>query len=157
MIDVENLKEQIVLFVEDEELAREKLAKYLSKLFKKVITASNGLDGFEKFQQSFKSDEKIDLIISDINMPIMDGLEMLEHIREIDLELPIVFTTARSEVEHILKAIDLNVSAYILKPIDTTVLLDKLLGICEKRYIHIQLDEKQQELEKYLQPAWQKK
>lgn len=151
MINTEILENQIVLFVEDEDLAREKLGKFLNKLFKKVILASNGLEGFEKYQTASKTDEKIDLIISDINMPIMNGLEMLENIREIDHSLPIIFTTARSEIENILRAIDLNVSAYILKPIDTSILVKKLLEVCEKKYIHIQLDEKQHELEKYLQ------
>ena len=48
------LKNQTVLFVEDEELAREKLAKLLSKLFKEVILASNGLEGLEKYEKSKK-------------------------------------------------------------------------------------------------------
>ena len=113
------LKDLRVLFVEDEELAREKLAKLLSKLFKEVVLASNGLDGLEKYQKSKATNEKIDLIISDINMPILNGLEMLERIRAIDPFVPLIFTTARSETDNLLRAIDLNVSNYIIKPIDT--------------------------------------
>ena len=63
MLDSEFLKNQTVLFVEDEELAREKLAKLLSKLFKTVILAINGDDGLKKFKESYNSNEKIDLII----------------------------------------------------------------------------------------------
>ena len=140
------LKQLNVLFVEDEELAREKLGKILGKLFNNVTLASNGLDGFEKFRNSH-----IDLIISDINMPIMDGLEMLKNIREINSEIPIIFTTARNEIDNILKAIDLSVSAYIIKPIDTTLLLAKIVEACEKKFIKFQLVEKQNELEKYLE------
>ncbi len=151
MIDSEFLKNQTVLFVEDEELAREKLAKLLSKLFKTVILAINGEEGLKKFKESYDSDEKIDLIISDINMPIMNGLEMIERIREIDLNVPLIFTTARSETENIIKAIDLNVSSYIIKPIDTTLLIKKISDACEKQYIQSQLDEKQYKLKKYLE------
>lgn len=144
------LKNQRVLFVEDEELAREKLAKLLSKLFKEVVLASNGLEGLNKFEKSKLTDEKIDLIISDINMPIMNGLDMLEKIREIDYFVPAIFTTARSESENILKAIDLNVSNYIIKPIDTTILIKKITEVCEKTFFETELQDKQKELQKYL-------
>lgn len=150
MFSTDFLKSQTVLFVEDEELAREKLAKLLSKFFNNVITASNGSEGLEKFKSSLNSDNKIDLIISDINMPLMNGLEMLENIRKIDTVIPAIFTTARNEIDNILKAIDLNVSNYILKPIDTDVLLKRISEACEKKYIQSQLDAKKQELEKYL-------
>ena len=97
------LKNQKVLFVEDEDLAREKLGKLLSKLFGDVVLASNGFEGFEKYQKSRVTNQKIDLIISDINMPIMNGLEMLEKIREIDPFIPVILTTARNETQNILK------------------------------------------------------
>jgi PAS domain S-box-containing protein len=144
------LKNQRVLFVEDEELAREKLAKLLSKLFKEVVLASNGLEGLNKFEKSKLTNEKIDLIISDINMPIMNGLDMLEKIREIDYFVPAIFTTARSESDNILKAIDLNVSNYIIKPIDTTILIKKITEVCEKTFFETELQDKQKELQKYL-------
>ena len=150
MFSQEFLKEQVVLFVEDEDLAREKLAKLLNKLFKEVIVASNGLEGLEKFQKAKESNHVIDLIISDINMPIMNGLDMLENIRKIDENIPLIFTTARSESENILRAVDLNVSNYIIKPIDTTILIKKISEICEKKYIKIKLEEKRKEFEKYL-------
>jgi CheY-like chemotaxis protein len=144
------LKKQRVLFVEDEELAREKLAKLLSKLFKEVILASNGLEGLEKFEKSKITNEKIDLIISDINMPIMNGLDMLEKIREIDYFIPAIFTTARSETDNLVRAIDLNVSNYIIKPIDTTILVKKITEVCEKSFFETELQDKQKELQKYL-------
>lgn len=150
MLTPDFLKNLRVLFVEDEELAREKLAKLLSKLFKEVVLASNGLDGLEKYEKSRITGEKIDLIISDINMPIMNGLEMLEKIREFDPIIPLIFTTARGESENLLKAIDLNVSNYIMKPIDTVVLVKKITEVCEKTFFETQLQDKQNELQKYL-------
>lgn len=150
MFDMEYLKSQTVLFVEDEELAREILANMLSKVFKKVLTAANGLEGLEKFEES-KSSNEIDLIISDINMPIMNGLDMLEKIREIDSTIPVIFVTARNETNNILRAIDLNVTNYIIKPIQTDVLLKKIADACEKKFISNELNEKKEELENYLE------
>ena len=146
MFDMEYLKSQTVLFVEDEELAREILANMLSKVFKKVLTAANGLEGLEKFEES-KSSNEIDLIISDINMPIMNGLDMLEKIREIDSTIPVIFVTARNETNNILRAIDLNVTNYIIKPVQMDIMLSKIKEACEKKYIRKQLDEKKEELE----------
>ena len=144
MFDMEYLKSQTVLFVEDEELAREILANMLSKVFKKVLTAANGLEGLEKFEES-KSSNEIDLIISDINMPIMNGLDMLEKIREIDSTIPVIFVTARNETNNILRAIDLNVTNYIIKPVQMDIMLSKIKEACEKKYIRKQLDEKKEE------------
>ena len=150
MFDMEYLKSQTVLFVEDEELAREILANMLSKVFKKVLTAANGLEGLEKFEES-KSSNEIDLIISDINMPIMNGLDMLEKIREIDSTIPVIFVTARNETNNILRAIDLNVTNYIIKPVQMDIMLSKIKEACEKKYIRKQLDEKKEELENNLE------
>ena len=151
MPNIEYLRTQTVLYVEDEELAREVLAKILSKLFKKVITATNGLEGLENFKKYKDTQEAIDLIISDINMPIMNGLDMLEDIRKIDADVPAIFVTARNEISNILKAIDLNVSNYVIKPIQTDILLGKIFDACEKKYIEKQLEDKQKELAIYLE------
>ena len=151
MFDIEYLKSQSILFVEDEELARDLLAKILSKIFKKVYTASNGAEGLEKFKNSKSSNEKIDLIISDINMPIMDGLEMLEDIRKIDSSIPVIFVTARNETANLIKAIDLNVANYIIKPVQTDILIKKIADACEKKYITEKFNEKKEELENYLE------
>ena len=151
MFDLKYLKSQTVLFVEDEEVAREILAKVLSKMFKNVITASNGLEAYEKFERASLSSDKIDLIISDINMPIVNGLDMLENIRKIDNFVPAIFVTARSETSNILRAIDLNVTNYIIKPIQTDVLLKKIADACEKKFISNELNEKKEELENYLE------
>ena len=151
MHDMEYLKTQNVLFVEDEDLAREILAKLLSKMFKNVITASNGSEGFNKFKAATESSNKIDLIISDINMPIVNGLDMLENIRKIDKSVPVIFLTARNETNNILRAIDLNVTNYIIKPVQTNILIEKIADTCEKRIIQNKLKEKKEELEGYIE------
>ena len=120
-----------ILFVEDEDLAREKLGKFLRRKFEEVELCANGLEGFLKFQEAFNNGKKFDFILSDINMPKMDGLEMLEKIREIDDEIPCIFLTARNESENLIKAISLHVTEYILKPIDLEVITQKLNTLCD--------------------------
>lgn len=72
-------KDQIrVLYVEDEDLAREKLGKFLKRRFEEVELCANGLDGFLKFQEFSNQNKKFDLIISDINMPKWMGLKCLK-------------------------------------------------------------------------------
>lgn len=150
MINKSFLSTISVLYVEDEELAREKLCKLLTKLFKRVDTAKNGKDGLEKFQESINTNTTYDLIISDINMPIKNGIEMLADIRKLDAEIPFIYTTARSESENLLKAIELNANHYILKPIDLQDLVLKAQTVCEKNYLKKELIEKQKEMENFL-------
>ena len=76
------IKKLKVLYVEDEEAARNIFGKFLDKKFETSISCSNGLEAFIEFDKSIKDGEPFDLIISDINMPKMDGIELLEKIRE---------------------------------------------------------------------------
>lgn len=150
MFDKEFLKQLTILYVEDEDLARTQLAKILNRLFDKVIEAKNGLEGFELYQEYKLNDKKIDLILSDINMPKMNGIEMLEKIREHDSEIPIIYTTARSETEYLLKAISLNANHYAIKPIDKEDVILRIQKVCEKKYYEELIKQKSQELKEYL-------
>ncbi|RXJ88184.1 response regulator [Arcobacter sp. CECT 8985] len=150
MINKDFLKKLTILYVEDEELAREKLAKTLKRLFKTVYLAPNGMEGYLQFQKLHLAKTPVDLVLSDINMPKMSGIEMLEQIRELDSEVPFIFTTARSESENLLKAIELKANHYILKPIDTEDVILKSQEVCLKKYYERMLTLKNEELEKYL-------
>lgn len=131
MITIENYKKNLnILYIEDDILATARLKSILSKFFNKIIIASNGEDAFELL----KTSPKIDLIISDINMPKMDGLEFLEKLREIDSKIPFIFVTARDEPEKMLRAIQLDIENYILKPINLQNLLAVIDKIVEKLY-----------------------
>ncbi|EAL2179113.1 response regulator transcription factor [Campylobacter jejuni] len=119
-------KELIILVVEDEVKARESMINILSERFSKVIGAQNGDEGLKKFKK-FKSD----LVITDIAMPIMDGLDMAREIKEISDDVPIVVLSAYSEKERLLRSIDIGIDKYLIKPVDIEELfkvLDYLIG-----------------------------
>ncbi|EAJ8824108.1 response regulator transcription factor [Campylobacter jejuni] len=119
-------KELIILVVEDEIKTRESLINVLSERFSKVIGAQNGDEGLKKFKKF-----KPDLVITDIAMPIMDGLDMAREIKEISDDVPIVVLSAYSEKERLLRSIDIGIDKYLIKPIDIEELfkvLDCLVG-----------------------------
>mgnify|MGYP000470210607 FL=1 len=150
MINKDFLKNLTLLYVEDDEIARVKLAKILKRIFKDVLLAANGLEGYILFQEQQLANQTIDLILSDINMPKMNGVEMLESIRELDSEVPIIYTTARTESEYLLRAIELNVNHYVLKPIDTEDIIMRIQKVCEKKYYENLIQSKNRELAQYL-------
>lgn len=150
MINNEFLKQLTILYVEDEDIAREQFAKSLRRLFKNVILGVNGEDGYNKFQEARLASQSIDLILSDINMPKMNGLEMLEKIRELDENVPVMYTTARTETEYLQRAIELNVNHYALKPINLEDIVLRIQRVCEKQYFQTVIDAKNNELKNYL-------
>ncbi|EDP7038018.1 TPA: response regulator transcription factor [Campylobacter jejuni] len=119
-------KELIILVVEDEVKARESMINILSERFSKVIGAQNGDEGLKKFKKF-----KPDLVITDIAMSIMDGLDMAREIKEISDDVPIVVLSAYSEKERLLRSIDIGIDKYLIKPVDIEELfkvLDYLIG-----------------------------
>ncbi|EAH6858350.1 response regulator transcription factor [Campylobacter jejuni] len=119
-------KELIILVVEDEVKARESMINILSERFSKVIGAQNGDEGLKKFKKF-----KPDLVITDIAMPIMDGLDMAREIKEVSDDVPIVVLSAYSEKERLLRSIDIGIDKYLIKPVDIEELfkvLDYLIG-----------------------------
>ena len=127
MVDTNILKKLNILYVEDELSAAKKFTKILSKFFHNVYTAYNGKEGLDIFEN-----KNIDLVISDINMPVMDGLEMSQNIRETCNDVPIILTTARTETDCLIKAIELNINSYILKPVFLNDLVGKLNLVAQK-------------------------
>jgi DNA-binding NtrC family response regulator len=102
-----------VLYVEDEPSLRERIGIVLEMNFARVLTASNGAEAVELFAR-----ELPDVVVSDIMMPVMDGLEMTRRIRQLDPDIPVVLSTAFTETGYLLKAIELGVSSYLRKPLD---------------------------------------
>lgn len=116
-----NLKNLKILIVEDEKRLAQLLKDSISNSFFSVVIASNGEDGLKKFK-SFKPD----IIITDIMMPSCDGLEMTLQIKELDESIPIIVLSAHSDKEKLLKAIDLGINKYFIKPFDPEELLEHI-------------------------------
>lgn len=134
MINQEFLKNITLLYVEDDPLIRESMENIFGKLFKKVIVAIDGDDGYTKYRDLKNQEIEIDIIISDINMPKINGIEMSKMIREINEEIPIIFTTAYSDAEFLLEAIEQNIFHYAVKPVN----LKRLMGAVQdatKKYV----------------------
>ena len=124
----QGIKEEVLanlslLYIEDDEDTRIELSRYLKRRVGKLYTAKNGLEGLEKYRES-----PVDIIITDLKMPIMDGLELVKALRKEEEKVSVVITSALSDSERILKAMDLEVVKYVVKPIDPGE-LDKVL--CE--------------------------
>ena len=120
-IEKNNLKNLTLLYVEDEEMIRQNAVEYLSRICDNVLEAKDGVEALEVYKK-----HKPDIIISDIKMPKMNGLELAERIRKTDKETPIVIATAHTETDYLLKAVELQLVKYIVKPITSAKLQEAL-------------------------------
>ncbi|MEA3512085.1 MAG: response regulator [Campylobacterota bacterium] len=116
-----------ILYVEDEAGIREQLSKFLNYFAKELFVAKDGQEGLELFKK-----HKPDIVVSDIKMPNMNGIEMALAIKEINPKQHIIFTTAHSESGFFMEAIDMQVDGYILKPINLEKLEYKIEVISEQ-------------------------
>ena len=143
---IKNAQKIKLLYVEDNLQARESTSMLLKEFFADIIVAVNGEDGLAKFKNHQLESKAIDLVITDINMPIMDGLEMVKHIREIKHDIPVLVFSAYNEPSIFIETIKLGVDGYLLKPFDITQFTSLLDKIVQKIILHT----KAQESEKLL-------
>ena len=115
------LKRLKILYVEDEKSLAEMMERAIGRHFSAFRLAADGEEGLELFR-SFRPD----LVITDITMPGMDGLEMGRQIHAISPETPLIVLSAYSDKEKLLSAIDVGVSKYYIKPFDPEELLEYL-------------------------------
>lgn len=102
-----------ILYVEDEPELRHAVESYLCKIFSHVDTAEDGKLGLKKFQE-----ENYDIVISDIMMPHMNGLEMAREIKKINPDQELIIISAYSEPKYFIEAIRAGINGYIIKPVD---------------------------------------
>ena len=150
MIDHKFLKELNILYVEDDVEVRTTLETTMRKIFKNLYVACDGQEALTLYAELKSKKIKLNAIVSDINMPNIDGLTLLEMIRNEDELIPFIFTTAYSEVDYLLKAIKLNANDYILKPIDIGQLVEKIEKACSFLRQRYTIQRQKKELERYL-------
>jgi len=113
-LDTKELKNITVLYVEDNDTVRTQTEKIFNKLFKKSYVGVDGVEGFKLYQEHML---EIDVIVTDINMPNLSGLDMIKKINKFNNSIATIVTTAHSDSDNLLKAIDINIDKYITKPI----------------------------------------
>jgi len=110
-----------VLYVEDDLKLREEMQQYLGKVFPALVVCSDGLEGLDVYKNS-----SFDIVITDIMMPKMTGIEMLSEIKKINPLQEMMITSAYTESEYLLEAIKLGIDAYILKPVQHVQIIEVL-------------------------------
>ncbi len=119
-----------VLYVEDNKQAREQTIKLLSNFFSYIDVAIDGRDGLAKYIEYLdKHQSYYDLIISDINMPNMDGIEMCLEILKLNRKQPILVISAHNESEKLQQLIDIGITKFLHKPINNQIFLQKITKI----------------------------
>jgi len=110
-----------VLIIEDNEETRGHLVDVLQLYFETVLFAVDGCDGLKKVEASTP-----DVIISDIRMPCLNGIEFVKKIKKENYNPIIILSTAFSDKEYLLEALDIKVDAYLIKPINIEILIKKI-------------------------------
>lgn len=131
-----------LLYVEDSEESRYYSLEILKKFFTDISIATDGIEGLEKFEHG-----AFDIVLTDINMPRMDGIKMAQKIKEIDNSVPVIILSAFKEEHYFISSIAAGIDAYLFKPIVLAQLIETLLRVSEKISLQKKLKEYQRELE----------
>ncbi|MEA3372436.1 MAG: diguanylate cyclase, partial [Campylobacterota bacterium] len=116
-----------LLYAEDNAEAREETLEVLHMFFDDICVAHNGAIALEHYR-----DKRFDLIITDINMPVLNGLDLIARIRETDRTTPILIVSVHNEREYLKRGIGLGISGYILKPMELVTFLETIESSVEK-------------------------
>ncbi len=124
-MDLNSLKNLVILYVEDDKDVMTQTKLILDDFVKEVYTADNGEDGLKMALEL-----PIDIIVADINMPKMNGIDMLKKLREEhEKDIPCIITTAHTDTEYLMDAINLKVDGYIIKPINIKDLINTIYKV----------------------------
>ena len=123
-VDISILKNLTILYVEDDVHTQEIIAEILREFCDDIRLANDSQEALNIFSTCH-----IDLLISDIEMPGMNGLKLFEEIRKVDSNIPVIMLSAYTATDYLLSSIRLNVLEYIVKPISYTKIEDALLKV----------------------------
>lgn len=128
MIDINELQKltttMSILYVEDDLEVQNNTKGIFEDLFDQVEVANDGSEGLEKYKKN-----KYDIVITDINMPNMNGIELIGEIKKININQAVIIISAHNETEHFINGIEKGIDGYILKPLNYDQLFDILLKV----------------------------
>ena len=136
-----NKKDISVLYVEDEDQIREKYSQYLKRFCTIIYEAADGEAAYKIYK-----DKRPDILLADINLPLLSGLDLVERIRKNDHNTKVIMLTAHSDVDYLLKATNLKLTRYLIKPVNREDLKEALnlaidelthFSIFSKKIIHL--------------------
>ena len=151
MMNIELFKTLNILYVENDKELERNFSQTLNNLFKKVFLSLDGMDALTQFIQHNNSDEKIDVILSEYNIPSLNGLELLLQIRKINHTVPFIFITQETSIDLLLNSLRYDVTDYFIKPIDENEILRKIEEACFSRQQEDEIIKYQNEIEEYLE------
>jgi two-component system, OmpR family, response regulator VanR len=125
-----------VLLVEDEDLARKTLSFYLNTIFDEVVLAKDGAEGLLAIKENFENNKSFDLVLTDLSMPNVNGMEMIDEILKLVPNQRFIIVSAHKNEEDLLKLINLRVSGYFVKPLD----IDNMMEMLQKAKEEVILD-----------------
>jgi len=123
------LKSLNILYIEDEDKIRQNVTRTLNLILNKVYDLPSCIDALDLF-----SKEHIDIILSDISMPKMNGIDFVKKIREKDKKVPIILLTAHTDTKFLLEATKLKLVDYLVKPLDFKQLKEALIKAAQEIY-----------------------
>jgi|GEM_PF-1900870 len=133
---LEALNDIRILYVEDDEDIKEEISEFLESEVLELFIAKDGEEAIEIFRE-----KKPDIVITDIQMPKLNGLELATEIKKIDKLIPIIITTAFNENEYLLKSINIGIDKYVLKPINLNTLIDSIYHCVESKILKSKLND----------------
>ncbi len=122
------LKHYTILIAEDEPRPLDYLSSIFKRYFRKVLTASDGEEAFAKVLS-----ETVDVILTDMRMPRQDGVEFVLKLRKMGIQTPVIFMSAHSDADTLLRVIPLSVCHYLIKPVETEAILELCVEALNKR------------------------
>ena len=145
---IHNAKNLTILFVEDDDTTRIELTSFLSTFFPKIISARDGQEGWEKFNNN-----KIDIVVTDLTLPHINGMELISMIRARNSTIPLLILSAHTESKFFLDSIKYGVDGYLLKPFD----LEQFLAVVSKIVYRLDMEQKFLDYNKNLERMVEKK
>ncbi len=143
---IESNKNLTVLYVEDSDVVRDSTLDMMKEFFSNIDSAKDGEEGLQKYEKYYNDNNQYyDIVITDINMPKMNGIEMSKSILSLNEEQIILIISAHNESDYLLKLINMGISNFILKPIDITqfqkIIFRIITSIQNKKVVKEQYEE----------------